>query len=205
MVINLRQNIDTNVDGKTIKTELVSVGGNLLSKMSTFNMDEMPPEIEHVSNCDIVIRVFFRFFCCFCKNLDAFKKEKNDQKYQLFKKGTKYIKTFIGKHKLLHYMDFLTYIRKMQDIDLLKYLLLTTDQIKIFNFVSKPSLDNNKLDIFSRIEAKNECYYDKFFNRDEIEKTHESYKNLNKDPENLVNRRLLNLADMEIDALSKDS
>lgn len=101
-------------------------------------------------------------------------------------------------------MDFLTYIKKMQEIDILEYLLLTNDQVEVFNFVSKPSINNNKLDILTRIEHKYDND-DKFFAKKEIESIHESYTNLNKERENPVNTRLIQLANLEIEALAKFS
>lgn len=45
-----------------------------------------------------------------------------------------------GEKKLNFYIDILTYIKKMQELDLLKLLLLNHNQLKMLNFLSKPAV-----------------------------------------------------------------
>ena len=42
--------------------------------------------------------------------------------------------------KINYSLDVINYIKKMQEIDILKYLLLDKDQIKLFNFLTLPSM-----------------------------------------------------------------
>lgn len=56
-------------------------------KISLNDNENSVNEVLNFSNCDVVKRVFFNFFCSFCKNLDMFNKEKSSDKYILYKKG----------------------------------------------------------------------------------------------------------------------
>ncbi len=55
------------------------------------NKDDIYKAI-HFTTCDVVRKVFFNFFCCFCKHCEVFEKEQKNQDYSLFKKGILSIK-----------------------------------------------------------------------------------------------------------------
>ena len=86
------------------------------------------------------IDIFFRFCPCKTKKLNL--------KNKFYEKASK---------KMEYYFDIFTYIKKMQEIDIIKYLLLDQDQIKLLNFISKPSVSMNYSDsddIYSNIQKK---------------------------------------------------
>ncbi len=41
-----------------------------------------------------------------------------------------------GDEKLNHYLDVINYFKKMTELDYMKYIFLSKDQIPLFNFVS---------------------------------------------------------------------
>ena len=98
-------------------------------------------------------------------------------------------------------MDLITYMKKMQEIDILKYLLLDTDTLNLMNFISKPSVSLTK----SQIETKE---YKKFFNINEdaivmnessIDSLKKSYlKIISKDKISYLEKRILELFDLQI-------
>ncbi len=92
----------------------------------------------------------------------------------------------------------------MQEVDLLKYILLNNEQLNIFNFVSKPSIDTDRVDIYTRLEQKYALKDTDLFQKEEILRTHKSYTKLNNDRGNNINRRLIQLADLEIDYLAQE-
>ena len=58
-----------------------------------------------------------------------------------------------------YYLDVLTYVKKVQEIDILKYLLLDKDQVKMFNFLTKPTISmiySDSDDIYQNIQQNRE-------------------------------------------------
>jgi hypothetical protein len=98
-------------------------------------------------------------------------------------------------------MDLITYMKKMQEIDIIKYLLLDKDTLHLMNFISKPSVSLTK----SKIETKE---YKKFFNIEEnaIELNQENVDSLKKSYINIITKpkisylekRILELFDLQI-------
>jgi hypothetical protein len=117
-----------------------------------------------------------------------------------FKTRKKILKA--GQHKMNFYLDVLTYIKKMQEIDILKYLLLSADQLCLFNFLSKPPVSSN--DISSEIYKEFEMEQRKnlTLSKEEILQMHECYYNILKQ-DRLTNeeKKLVNLVDAEIDGI----
>ena len=74
---------------------------------------------------DVILRS-----CCFISNNLKLKNE-------LYEKALK---------KTNNYLDIVTYLKKMQEIDILKYLVLDKDQVKLFNFLTIPSISVNSID-----------------------------------------------------------
>jgi len=98
-------------------------------------------------------------------------------------------------------MDLITYMKKMQEIDIIKYLLLDTDTLNLMNFISKPSVSLTK----SKIETKE---YKKFFNINEeaimldeqnIDSLKRSYLKIISKPQiTYLEKRILELFDLQI-------
>jgi hypothetical protein len=100
------------------------------------------------------------------------------------------------------YLDVLTYIKKMQEIDLLKYLLLSADELCLFNFLSKPPVSSN--DISSEVYKEFEMEQRKnlTLNKEEILQMHECYYNvLKQDKLTYEEKKLINLVDAEIEGI----
>jgi hypothetical protein len=99
-------------------------------------------------------------------------------------------------------MDVLTYIKKMQEVDILKYLLLTPDQLDLFSFMTKPSvlIHEIKNDFYKDFEEEQKRSLS--LNRDEIEKIFVAYRNiLNKDIITIQDKKLINLFEAEVENL----
>ena len=90
----------------------------------------------------------------------------------------------------------------MQEIDILKYLLLDKDQVNMFNFLSKPSISklySDSDDIYQNIQ-KNREFQDEL-KMEELIKIIKSY-DLLKDKTDDVNEKLFYLFDYEVDNLN---
>jgi hypothetical protein len=135
--------------------------------------------------------VSFNIFEIICRNCPCVSK-KLDLKNKLYEKGSK---------KLEYYFDIFTYLKKMQEIDLIKYLLLDKNQIQLFNFISKPSVSMNYSDSDDIYKSYRENkLMTSRLKQDELESIIESYKLL-KSRNDDVNNKLFYLFDYEIDHL----
>ena len=72
-----------------------------------------------MSSCEILLSAIF---CC---------NKRLKKKADLIEKG---------EEKVFFYMDVLTYIKRMQEIDILKYIILSKNQLNLFDFLSRPSI-----------------------------------------------------------------
>lgn len=139
--------------------------------------------IMHFSVWEIVIK----FVCFCCPN------RKIKSKCQLMNKGYE---------KLNYNMNVLTYIRKMQEIDILKFILLNKDQITLLNFLSKPSVSlvsNNEL-----IESLYKIFNVEI-NKSEVDKIGDAINNMFlRDHISDVDKKLLELVNSEIYNLVSD-
>ena len=120
------------------------------------------------------------------------KTKKFTLKQKLHKKASK---------KMDYYFDIFTYVKKMQEIDLIKYLLLDKDQVKLFNFISKPSISmsySNSDDIYINYQ-KNRLIKSKL-KIEELDEIIQSYKVLENKTDKITNR-LYYLFDYEINHL----
>jgi hypothetical protein len=104
----------------------------------------------------------------------------------------------MAENKLDYYVDIYTYINKMQEIELLKDILLTPDQQKVFNFISIPSIfltASDKQGEKNLLKDKREKGYN--FVKNDIEDMINCYSAL-KNTSDTANTRLLRLFEMEI-------
>ena len=121
-------------------------------------------------------------------------------------KGLKNRKKIIkaGEYKFFFYLDVLTYIKKMQEVDILKYLVLNADQLYLFNFLSKPSISTK--DITSQVYKEFEEEQKRnmtMMSKDEVMKLYESYKCILKQKEvSNQDKKLIHLVDAEIDSMT---
>ncbi len=93
----------------------------------------------------------------------------------------------------------------MQEIDILKYLMLNAEQLFLFNFLSKPSISTNDITSQVKTEFDEEQKRVLTMTKDEIEKMHECYKSiLAQNQLSHQDKKLVNLIDAEIDCLKED-
>ncbi len=129
--------------------------------------------------------------CCFCCS----NKLKNRKK--LYEKC---------KDKIHFYLDIFGYIKKMQEIDLLKYITLDYDQSVLFNFLSTPPV---------RIKENNKGIYNEFMinqikgdlcrklDKPQIDKMFKTYKSITEKKNlNFEDVKLLRLVHAEIEYLN---
>ena len=136
-------------------------------------------------NCfEIILRL------CFCKSSKLYLKN------LLYQKALK---------KLNNYLDIINYIKKMQEIDILKFLLLDEDQVKIFNFLTMPSISMKYSDSDDYYKNLLRARVNKGkLDSDELHELIKSY-NVIKNKNDELNNRLFYLFDNEVDHLLIDS
>ena len=105
--------------------------------------------------------------------------------------------------KIHYYLDIYTYIKKMQEIDLLKYCLFDEDQSTLFKFLSKPpiQLGTGPLGLYKEFEESQVNY--KKLDKPEIDALYHSYKTI-RDKEEITfeDLKLLRLVTAEIKFLN---
>ena len=130
--------------------------------------------------------IFWRF--CPCKT------RKLELKNSLFEKSYK---------KMEYYFDIYTYFKKIQEIDILKYLLLDKNQVKLFNFLSRPSVSlaySDSDEIYQKEQQNRNNTADSYISIEDLNEIIQSYKKLMTKNEKL-NEKLFYLFDYEIDHL----
>lgn len=146
------------------------------------SLRDIPPSelVMNFSVWEIILKTVF--CCCPAKTMQV--------KNELLKKG---------EEKFLQHMDILSYVRKMQELDLLKYLLLNQEQITLLNFLSKPSVSLiNRKDIFQTISQKSNID----INFEEIDKIHSAFNKIfDNKIKSAIDTRLIDVVSYEIDSL----
>jgi hypothetical protein len=139
----------------------------------------------HYNECEILAK---SICCCFLSQRQKLKKELYEFGYAQYS----------------HHMSILSYLRKMHEIDILKYILLDEKQTTLFNFVSKPSLSLlNNNDFVDKLKMK----FDSDFNKEEIDNVYKSFLEIANFPQSKkdckdINIKLLNYVASEIDHLT---
>lgn len=103
-----------------------------------------------------------------------------------------------GDMKLNQYLDIVHYLRKMQEIDILKYLVLDRDMMTLVNFISRPSINRND-DFFT----ENKIYFEpqnlNFESIEDIQQLKTSYENISSKFNNKnIEQKLLKLWDQQM-------
>ena len=104
-----------------------------------------------------------------------------------------------AEEKIYYYFDVYNYIQKMQEVDLLVYTLLEDDQIKLFEFLSRPPLKitPNRMDIYNEFQQKQSLYIK--IGKTEINDLYKSYNKVKlKDDLGFEDLKLLRLVNAEI-------
>ena len=131
-----------------------------------------------------VCEIIMKYVCGCCPN------DKQKLKTNLYNQGYK---------KFSYHMDILSFIRKMHEIDIIKYLVLDENHTTLFKFISKPSISlaskNPIIDNFHKKIISD-------FNKKEIEGLNKSFYELSNNPQrNEFDTRLLKIVGFEIDNL----
>ena len=120
----------------------------------------------------------------------------------------KYSFLFKSKKNLYYHLDILTYLIKMQQIEILNYVLLEDYKYKMIQFLSKPSIslindenheiNNHYMNVFKIIKSQNDIK----INNNEIEIFYKNYLKLkDKKPKSKMDLKLLKLCEAEIKTL----
>ena len=105
--------------------------------------------------------------------------------------------------KIHYYLDIYTYIKKMQEIDLIKYCLFDDDQLKLFKYLSTPpvKLSEKNIGIYQEFE-KQQINYSKM-EKKEIDEIYNSYKQMAKKKDiTFEDIKLMRLVNAEIEYLN---
>lgn len=132
------------------------------------------------NTCQVICNLIF--FCC--------KRKQTNFKHQLFKKAKK---------KFKYNMNILTYMRKIQEIDIIKHILLDDKQKILLNFLSKPSISLlNKHDIHKNLHGN----YNVDIGKSEIDSLYDCYNTIfRREHHNDTDQKLLDMVSYEIDNL----
>ena len=130
---------------------------------------------------------FIATFCSCCSDLQK-------RRYKIIQKA---------ENKIHYYLDIYTYIKKMQEIDLIKYCLFDHEQMNLFEFLSKPPIkfgnEQNKF-IYQEFEENQQNI--KKLGAKEMDNVFHSYNNIrNKKKVCFEDIKLLRLIKAEIDFL----
>ena len=104
--------------------------------------------------------------------------------------------------KIHYYLDIYTYIKKMQEIDIMKYCLFDEDQLSLIKFLSKPpvKLGTSPIGIYKEFE-EHQVNYQKI-NKNEIDNLFRAYNELrNKKEITFEDLKLLRLVKAEVNFL----
>ena len=105
----------------------------------------------------------------------------------------------LGKQKIDYLLDVLTYLKKVQEIEILSNILLDINQINLVHFLAKPSIS------ISNLKNGNRYHHNIDIKDNEIDEYYNYVKYLrNKGNKSLVEERLLSLATSQIDELIKN-
>ena len=110
-----------------------------------------------------------------------------------------------AKFRIHYYMDIFNFIKKMQEIDLLKYCFFDKDQIMIFDFISKTpfKIGNEGEEIFYK-EREKIMVNRKNIRKDDMDEIFNSYRIIRiKDRFNFEDVKLLNVVKSEVEFLKE--
>lgn len=124
------------------------------------------------------------YFCCLCSNKK--KKEKIEREKHLFN---------LAKGEILSTIDVINFLKKMREIDIMKYALFTLDEIKIVQFLTKPSysLSLNRNDF-----PLNEMEQVFDFSKEKIEGLYNSFEKVYNEEKSNKTENLLKLTSYEL-------
>ena len=117
----------------------------------------------------------------------------------------RYNATKSAEFRIHYYMDIFNFIKKMQEVDLLKYCFFDKDQIMIFDFISKTpfKIGNEGEEIFYK-EREKIMVNRKNLRKDDMDEIFNSYRFIRiKDTFNFEDVKLLNVVKSEVEFLKE--
>lgn len=204
-IINPKNKINDNSTDKSVKNEkfvdktLDITGRNLhvseVNNLHTVHKNKKL-KIENIANHFFTrTDVVFQLFCCFMPN----KFRKNKEK--LFFKAQDHVD---------NYLDFIRLIKKLFEVDILKYFILNKDQLTVFDMIKRPLISfddispfSNKLFNFSNTNIKSEHELLNMSLEDK-KNLYKSYERINKKKtRSVIDRKLLKSLEDNLDLINK--
>ena len=108
-----------------------------------------------------------------------------------------------AEEKIHNYFDVYNYIKKMQEVDLLVYTLLDYDQVKLFDFLSRPPLKiaHDKFDLYNEFQSRQSLNIK--IKKKQIDDLYLAYNNIReKDEQNFEDLKLMRLINAEVKFLN---
>ena len=100
--------------------------------------------------------------------------------------------------KILYYLDILTYVKTIQEFELLKGILFNDINIKLFEFASKPSMKIVDEDFIFYHPIFKELTPFKNIGKDDIDQLYLNYKEILQQENTIENVKLLNIIKNDI-------
>jgi hypothetical protein len=114
------------------------------------------------------------------------------QRYKLIK---------IGEKKINYYMDIVTYIKTIQEFELLKEILFNENYLKVFQFISKPTIKVIHDDMIFCHNYESELSSFKNIDKKEIDELYLNFKKILKEEKTTEKLKLVNLLKQELNFL----
>ena len=135
-------------------------------------------ELNKLNLCQIIIN----FFCFWCT-------PKSYRKNKLIKSAEK---------KIHYYMDIITYVKTIQEFELLKEMFFNENTLRIFQFASKPTMKTMDGDFIFCHHFVKEYKPFKRIEKKEIDQLYQNYKEILQSERTFENLKLLNFIKSEI-------
>ena len=132
-----------------------------------------------------IIQIIYTVLCSFCS-------KKSSKKYKLLKSAEK---------KIHYYMDIITYIKTVQEFELLKEMLFNENFLRLFQFVSKPTMKILIDDFVFCHHFEREYIPFKKIGKNEIDSLYTNYKEVLLQEKSIEKLKLLNFIKGEIEFL----
>ena len=134
-----------------------------------------------------IIQIVYAALCSFCS-------KKWNIKYRLIK---------IAEKKIHYYMDIVTYIKTIQEFELLKEMLFNENFLRLFQFVCKPTMKilNDKCMFCHHFEREYIPF--KQIGKEEIDNLYLNYKEVLQQEKSIEKLKILNFIKTEIEFLEK--
>jgi len=134
-----------------------------------------------------IIQIVYAALCSFCS-------KKWNIKYRLIK---------IAEKKIHYYMDIVTYIKTIQEFELLKEMLFNENFLRLFQFVCKPTMKILNDDFVFCYHFEREYIPFKKIGKEEIDNLYLNYKEVLQQEKSIEKLKLLNFIKTEIEFLEK--